>query len=455
MDGSSRAVGSVADVSADNRYGRSDGISERTGADNGGALDRSDIIDLYRKHLGEGQGRVATILNLPIEESASGARVRTLDGREMLNCGGYGAFFVGAGHPAVRDAVRAQLERQALSTRVLINEAAALAARALTRVAPPGLDKVHFSCSGAEAVETSIKIARANGRRRLISMTGGYHGKTMGALTVTARAVYQDPFRPLLPHVAHVPFGDAAALADAIGDDGSDVYVILEPIQSEGGVVLPPDGYLKAVETLCRERGAMLVLDEVMTGLGRLGAWWGADLDGVVPDVVLVGKCLSGGMVPVAATLVSSEYFAPFDADPYLHTSTYSAAPIAMAAVRATVETIESEGLVERARTLGERLLATLRRLVDTYVPHLVADVRGRGVLLGVEFVDGHLAAEFLMDLMDHAVIANHSMNALPVIRFTPPAVMTDEEEKRLYEALESAFAACERRFPRPDGAGA
>ncbi len=448
MDGPPGPLGNLTDVSADNRR-----ISERNGVPN--MMERSDIIDLYRKHLGEGQGRVATILNLPVEESASGARVRTIDGREMLNCGGYGAFFVGAGHPAVLSAVRAQLERQALSTRVLVNEAAARAAAALTRVAPPGLDKVHFSCSGAEAVETAIKIARANGRTRLVSMTGGYHGKTMGALTVTARSVYQDPFRPLLPNAAHVPFGDPQALADALGDDASDACLILEPVQSEGGVIMPPDGYLKSVEAICRERGAMLVLDEVMTGLGRLGAWWGADLDGVVPDAVLVGKCLSGGMVPVAATLVSPEFFAPFDADPYLHTSTYSAAPVAMAAVRATVETIEDEGLVERARLLGERLVATLRRLTAAYIPHLVAEVRGRGVLIGIEFVDGHLAAEFLMDLMDHGVIANHSMNALPVIRFTPPAVMTEDDEKRLTEAVEAACAACAERFPRPAGAGA
>lgn len=408
----------------------------------------SNVIDLYRRHLGDGQGRVAAMLNTPIEASARGALVSTADGRELLNCAGYGVFFVGAGHPAVLRAVREQLERQALSTRVLLNEPAARAAAALTSVAPAGLEKVYFSGSGAEAVETAIKIARINGRHRLVSMRDGFHGKTTGALSLTARSVYQDPFRPLLPEVAHVPFGDLDALASAVD---SDVCVVVEPVQSEGGVVIPAPGYLKAVEALCRERGAMLVLDEVMTGLGRLGTWWGADRDGVRPDVLLVGKALSGGLVPVAATLATAEAFAPFDRDPYLHTSTFSAAPLAMAAVRATVEVIEREGLVERARELGARLLDGLAKTAAAHIGHLVTEVRGAGLLIGVELRSGELAAELLMDLLDNDVLVNHSMNAHPVLRFTPPATMTPADEARLLSSFELACAALASRFPPPD----
>jgi putrescine aminotransferase len=340
--------------------------------------------------------------------------------------------------------VRAQLERQALSTRVLLNEPAALAAEALTSVAPTGLSKVHFSCSGAEAVETAIKIARANGRNRLVSMANGYHGKTTGALSLTARALYQDPFRPLLPEVSHVPFGDIEALAGVLAGD---VCVVVEPVQSEGGVVVAPAGYLKAVRQLCDERGAMLVLDEVMTGLGRLGTWWGADRDGVVPDILLVGKALSGGLVPVAATLATAAAFAPFDRDPYLHTSTFSAAPLAMAAVKATVDVIAGEGLVQKAGEIGERLLAGLSAIAAAQIPHLVSEVRGAGLLIGIELRSGHYAAEFLMDLLDNDVIVNHSMNAHPVIRLTPPAVLTPQQETRLLEAFESACRALAAKF--------
>jgi putrescine aminotransferase len=384
------------------------------------------------------------MLNTPLEASAQGALLSTVDGREMLNCGGYGVFFVGAGHPTVLNAVRSQLERQALSTRVLLNEPAALAAQALTSVAPAGLSKVHFSCSGAEAVETAIKIARANGRNRLVSMANGYHGKTTGALSLTARALYQDPFRPLLPQVSHVPFGDLDALAGMLG---SDVCVVVEPVQSEGGVVVAPAGYLKGVRQLCDEYGAMLVLDEVMTGLGRLGTWWGADRDGIVPDILLAGKALSGGLVPVAATLATAQAFAPFDRDPYLHTSTFSAAPLAMAAVKATVEVISDEGLVQKAGEIGERLLEELSAIAVAQIPHLVSEVRGAGLHIGVEFQSGHYAAEFLMDLLDNDVIVNHSMNAHPVIRLTPPAVLTPEQETRLLESFESACKSLATKF--------
>ncbi|MEU9507146.1 aminotransferase class III-fold pyridoxal phosphate-dependent enzyme [Micromonospora sp. NPDC048170] len=404
----------------------------------------SSVFDSYRRHLGEGLGRVAAMLHTPLEVGATGTVVHTADGRHLLNCAGYGVFFVGAGNPVVLAAVRDQLERQALSTRVLLNEPAARAAEALVSVAPQGLVKVHFSNSGAEAVETAIKIARANGRHRLVSMHSGYHGKTVGALSLTARPLYQDPFRPLLPEVTHVRFGDLDELAAVVDRD---VCVVVEPVQSEGGVIIPRPGYLKAVEALCRERGAMLVLDEVMTGLGRLGTWWAADREGVRPDVLLVGKALSGGLVPVAATLATEEAFAPFDKDPYLHTSTFSANPLAMAAVRATVEVIREEKLVERAADLGARLLAAITETVRS-IGHLVADVRGAGLLIGVEFRSAMHAAEFLMDLLDNDVVVNHSMNAHPVLRLTPPATMTPDEEKRLVVSFERACAALAARFP-------
>ncbi|MEH0970743.1 aminotransferase class III-fold pyridoxal phosphate-dependent enzyme [Micromonospora sp. CPCC 205546] len=404
----------------------------------------SSVFEIYRRHLGEGLGRVAAMLQTPLEVGATGAVVHTADGRQLLNCAGYGVFFVGAGNPVVLAAVRDQLERQALSTRVLLNEPAARAAEALTSVAPPGLVKVHFSNSGAEAVETAIKIARANGRHRLVSMHSGYHGKTVGALSLTARALYQDPFRPLLPEVTHVRFGDLDELAAVVDRD---VCVVVEPVQSEAGVIIPEPGYLKAVEALCRDRGAMLVLDEVMTGLGRLGTWWAADLEGVRPDVLLVGKALSGGLVPVAATLATAEAFAPFDKDPYLHTSTFSANPLAMAAVRATVEVIRDEKLVDRAAELGARLLAAITGALRS-IGHLVADVRGVGLLIAVEFRDAMHAAEFLMDLLDNDVVVNHSMNAHPVLRLTPPATMTADEETRLVASFERACAALAARFP-------
>ncbi|MEV7867365.1 aspartate aminotransferase family protein [Streptomyces sp. NPDC088124] len=407
----------------------------------------NEPIDLHRKHLGRGRSQLAALFGGLVEDSASGARVTTTDGQEFLNCGGYGVFFTGAGHPRVVEAVQRQAERQALSTRLFLDPAVGLAAQALTSVAPAGLDRVHFSGSGAEATETAVKLARAHGRRRLISMENGYHGKTVGALSLTARSFYQDPFRPLLPDVTHVPFGEVAALAEALRTGEGEACVVVEPVQSEAGVIMPPPGYLAEVAALCREHRALLVVDEVMTGLGRLGAWWGSELAGVRPDMLLVGKALSGGVMPVSAVLATPEMFEPFDTDPFLHTSTYSGAPIAMAAVRATVEVIRDEELVDRAAVTGARLLDALRAIAAERAPRLVREVRGAGLLIGVELDNAAMAGELLLEMVDRHVVVNHSLNAHPVVRLTPPATLTPAEEAELLTAFDDSLTAMAKNF--------
>lgn len=418
-----------------------------TGSLEGRLSEDDDAITLHRKYVSRGRSQLASMFGGLVEQSASGARVVTTDGQEFLNCGGYGVFFTGAGHPHIVAAVQRQAEQQALSTRLFLDPAVGPAARELISVAPAGLERVHFAGSGTEATETAIKLARAHGKRRLISMRNGYHGKTLGALTLTAKDLYQTPFRPLLPDVTHVPFGDAPALAEALRAGDGDACVVVEPVQSEAGVILPPPGYLKEVAALCRENGAFLVVDEVMTGLGRLGAWWGCDLAEVRPDVLLVGKALSGGVVPVSAALATREAFEPFDADPYLHTSTYSGAPIAMAAARATVEVIRDEGLVGRSAEIGARLLDALRGIAADRAPGLVREVRGAGLLIGIELADASQAGELLLEMVDRHVVVNHSLNAHPVVRLTPPAVITPEEEARLLEAVDGSLTALAKTF--------
>ncbi|MFF8865354.1 aspartate aminotransferase family protein [Streptomyces sp. NPDC015139] len=408
--------------------------------------------DLYKAHLSSGRGRLGEMFGGHVESSSYGSRVRTEDGRSFLNCGGYGVFLAGACHPRVVAAVERQIRTHPLSTRLLLDPSAGRAAAALARVAPEGLNRVHFCGSGAEAVEAALKLARCHGHRRIVATEGGFHGKTFGALSATGKDLYRAPFVPLLPDTAHVPFGDAEALARELGPDGSDAVVIVEPVQGEEGVVIPPPGYLRAVAALCAERGAFFVLDEVMTGLGRLGHWWGADREGVVPDVLLVGKALSGGVIPVAAAVATERAFAPFDRDPFIHTSTFAAAPVAMAAAASAVEVIEDEQLVQRARTLGTALLSQIAHAVAEHCPHLVREVRGEGLLIGVEFHDAGLAGEFLLELLLRDVIVNHSLNAHAVVRLTPPAVLTDTEAQELNEAVEQSARTLGERFPhRPD----
>jgi putrescine aminotransferase len=273
-------------------------------------------------------------------------------------------------------------------------------------------------------------------------MADGYHGKTLGALSVTGKALFQEPFRPLLPDVSHVPYGSTQALADALSshDDGT-VCVVLEPVQGEAGVIVPPAGYLRAVAALCRRHRAFLVLDEVQTGLGRLGVWWGADREDVVPDVLLAGKALGGGVIPVSALVATDEAFAPFDRDPFIHTSTFSGAPLGMAAVRGAIAAIQEDDLVTRADRLGRQLHDELGRLCAQIFGDL-ATLRGVGLLIGIELsVDG-LAGELLLELMAAGVIANHSLNSDRVLRLTPSAVLDDREVQFLLDAFDRAARA-------------
>jgi putrescine aminotransferase len=406
----------------------------------------AEIISLYKRHLSRGRARLAEMAGGAMEISSQGTRIYTADGTEYLNCGGYGVFLLGHRHPKVTAAVIEQIQRHPLSTRILLEPTAAEAARELASVTPPGLDRVHFVNSGAEATEAAIKLARALGKPNLISTMGGYHGKTMGALTLTAKPLYQQPFQPLLPGVQYVPYGDPDALA-AVLSQGENHCVVVEPVQGEGGVVVPPPGYLRKVEQLCREHGALFVLDEIQTGLGRLGSWWGADREEVQPDILLVGKNLSGGVVPVAAMIATTHAYAPFNRDPFLHTSTFAASPVAMAAATATVQVIREEGLVERAKTLGESILPAIRAIMTELCPHLVTDVRGIGLLIGIELRDEEIAAELTLELLERHVLVNHSLNAHRVIRLTPPATLSDVDTTWLLDALtEAATALAARR---------
>jgi putrescine aminotransferase len=399
-------------------------------------------LEGYRAHLSSGRAALAEMFGGDVEVSSSGAWVQTATGRKLLNCGGYGVLLLGSRHPRVIDAVTRQLTTNPVATRLLLEPEVARAATELISICPPGLNRVHFAGSGAEAVEAAIKMARTHGKTHLISMTNGYHGKTLGALSVTANDTFQAPFRPLLPEVSHIPFGDSEALRRALAQRAGISCVIVEPVQGEAGVIVPPDGYLREVERLCREYGAFFVLDEVQTGLGRLGYWWGASRDGVTPDVLLVGKVLSGGVVPVSAAVATDAAFRAFDKDPFIHTSTFSGNPLAMAAARATVQVINDEGLVERAAWIGAALKSELTQISTTVFGRRLREVRGLGLLIGIEFTVPGMAGDLLLELMSAGVIANHSLNSHRVIRLTPPAILDETEIQMLLDSFERAAKA-------------
>jgi putrescine aminotransferase len=408
--------------------------------------DRNQVLAVYRRHLSKGRASLVQLLGAPMEVSSSGTRVTDSQGIEYLSCGGYGVFLLGHCHPSVTDAVVRQVRRHPLATRLLLEPSAAGAATALARVTPTGLDRAHFVNSGAEAVETALKLARAHGKRTVITTAGGYHGKTLGALSITANRLYQMPFEPLLPDVHEVPYGDASALEAAL-DACPESCVVLEPLQGEAGVVIPPACYLREVRQLCSRYGAFMILDEVQTGLGRTGRWWAAQREDVVPDMLLVGKGLSGGVVPVAALTTTTELYKPFSSDPYLHTSTFGGSPIAMAAAQATIEVIESEGIVELTRELGTDLLRQLRSIAARCPGNAITEIRGSGLLIGIEFRDSGSATEFLLGMVQQRVLVNHCLNSQRVVRLTPPASLSRDDVSWLLDAFEKAVLSTTDRI--------
>lgn len=415
--------------------------------------DVEEVIDTHHDHVNRGMARLMRLLNVGMEVAADGVHVTDHKGITYLDCGGYCVFLLGRGYPSVLAAAHAQLDQVALGSRLLVNRQQADAARALAAIAPPGLSYVWLANSGAEAVECALKLAKVNGRSRFIAMQGGFHGKTLGALSVTHSPKYRLPFAPLLPGVSFVEFGDVAALRTAIADGGADTAVILEPIQSEAGVILPPAGYLKAVEALCRECGALLIVDEISTGLGRTGAWWASQAAGVTPDILLCGKALSGGLVPVSALLCRPELYEAFNANPLVHTSTFAGSPLVSAVVTATVEALVALDAPARAQALGTRLLDGLAAIQARHGFGFLRAVRGQGLLLALEFTEDAYAGEFLLEMVTQRVLISHSLNAHGIARLTPPLTLSDADVTHLLAAVEASLTAIHHRyFTHPQG---
>lgn len=416
---------------------------------------RDATVDAYRRHVNAGMARLFQLTHSAIEASAEGSVVTDTSGRKYLDCGGYSVFLLGHRHPRVVAAVHAQLDRLPLSTRLLMSDGQAAAAQALADSCPPGLEYVVFGSSGAEAVEGALKLARINGCRQVIAMDGAFHGKSLGALSVSGRDTYRTPFQPLLSGVLRVPYGDADAVAAALNAADGRCAVILEPIQSEAGVVIPPAGYLKAVRSLCDASGALLIVDEISTGLGRVGEFWASAAEDAAPDILICGKPLGGGVMPVSALIATAQVFGEFNRNPLLHSSTFAGNPLACAAVSATIGVLRDEDVPRRARELGAQLLPRLDQAIGAAAGGLLpVHVRGAGLLFGIEFPAEHLAADLLLELLDRGVIAAHSLNGHRTLRFTPPVTLTADQQDLLVHAAAEAVAVVVRRYERsPVGA--
>jgi acetylornithine/N-succinyldiaminopimelate aminotransferase len=360
--------------------------------------------------------------------SGSGARVRDADGNTYLDLvAGIAVNALGHGHPAVVEAVSRQVASLGHTSNLVVNPVAVeLAERLLGLSGRNG--RVFFCNSGAEANEAAYKLSRRTGRTKLVAAEGSFHGRTMGALALTGQPAKQAPFVPLPGAVEFVPYGDVAALDAAV--DGSTAAVVLEPIQGEGGVVPAPAGYLGAAAAVAKRSGALFVLDEVQTGIGRCGQWFAYQFDGLAPDVVTLAKGLGGGL-PLGACIAfgpAAELLTPGQ-----HGSTFGGNPVSCAAGLAVLETLERDGLVERASATGE----AIRSGVTDLGHPLVTGVRGRGLLLGVTLA-APVAAAVEACMRSRGVLVNAV--APDVIRLVPPLIVGPDEVEEFLAAFGPAL---------------
>jgi acetylornithine/N-succinyldiaminopimelate aminotransferase len=373
---------------------------------------------------------------------AEGSWLYTADGRRYLDLiAGIGVSALGHGHPAVLDAIAGQARRH-LHVMVYgeyVIEAQVRLAERLAGLLPAPLDCVYFTNSGAEAIEGALKTARKHTRRsRFVAFDGAYHGDTMAALALMGNSAFRAPFEPLPGPVSHLPYDDAAAL-EAI--DSTVAAVVVEPVQAEGGVRIPSVGFMRALRERCDRVGAMLVYDEVLTGLGRTGRLFAMEHFGLVPDLVVMAKALGGGL-PLGTFCGSERLLGELANNPPLgHITTFGGHPLSCAAGLAALEVIVSERLWERANALGEELARGMRRIAGAQV----AAVRAIGALIGIEFGNAGTAQAFVRESLARGVIINWTLNSDRVVRLAPPLNMGGAEVEfglqMMAEALEASRA--------------
>ena len=390
-------------------------------------------------------------------EYCAGAELHTADGRTILDfLSGYCVHNVGHNHPAVIEALQDELGRRgpAMLQRH-VSDLAGQLAHSLTQRAGGGLAKACFFCSGSEAVETAIKFARARtGRAALLYADGAFHGLTCGALSMMGSEFWRADFGPLLESEA-VPFGDLETLRTKLAT-GRFAALFVEPVQSEAGVRIPPPDYLRAAQALCREYGSLLVLDEIQTGLDRTGTFLAAHAFGVKPDMVLLAKALSGGLVPVSAVLMRDDiYEAVYCSVKHalIHTSTFSENSLAMRAGLATLAVLDREDLARRATQLGNHLRARLREELGGF--EMVREIRGLGLLNGIEFTapsslrhrvmfetfrrlhPALFGQSIVMRLYrDHNILSQICGNSFLTLKVAPPLIVSTEQLERFVRAI-------------------
>ncbi len=367
----------------------------------------------------------------------SGSTVWDDAGKQYIDCmGGYGVALVGHRNERVVKALQTQLDEIITVHSSLYSTTRLRFLKKLVTISPKGLSQVHLNNSGAEAIEAAIKFARKyTGKKRMIAMRGSYHGKSMGALSLTFNPKYRKNFAPLVDEVEFVPFGDKDALQNAVNDKTA--MVIMEPIQGESGIHVAPDGFLQKARSVCDETGALLVFDEIQCGLGRTGRMWACEHWNTTPDILCTAKGIAGG-VPMGATLTKPEIIASVSKGE--HSSTFGGNPLACAAADAAITALQEDGLVQNAANVGAVLVDGLRELGKKHP--IIRQVRGMGLMVGVELKFD--VKDILMNAIDKGVLLLYS--GRNVLRFLPPLSISREEIQKVLVVLDELLSVEEKR---------
>ena len=380
-----------------------------------------------------------------LEWSGEGSMLRDLLGREYIDClGGYGIFSAGINHPRIVKAVQDQMGRMALNSQELLEPWRAALARTLAGITPGELQNCFFINNGTDAIEGAIKLARLYTRRHtFISTLGGFHGKSMGSLSLMGKASFREPFLSGLQDVRFVPYGDADALArefaklDAVGQ--LPAGVVLEPVQGEAGGVVPPPDFLPRARELCTRYGALLIADEIQTGMGRTGKLWGVDHTAVEPDIMCLGKALGGGVMPLSAFISTAKIWEVMIPNPIIHSTTFGGNPIACAAGLAAIAVTLEEDLPGQAASKGEFLLTELAALQQRY-PKVLVDAHGLGLLIGMEFPTDEIGFACAAGLFKRGVLVAGTYSKARTIRIEPPLNIPMSLLKEMLNRLEDSF---------------
>ena len=393
----------------------------------------------YKEHISPAMARLLKFSGYYAqEESSLGLYIFDEKGNKYLDCaGGYGVFILGHKHPKVAGAVKNQLDKMPLSSKIFFNPLMAELAEKLTNHCGGNLKYCFFCSSGTEAVEGAIKIVRlTTGKTGIISTQNSFHGKTMGSLSVSGREVYKNGCGPLLPETIQVPFNDPDALNKAI--DEHTAAFITEPIQGEGGINMPSDDYFAKVRQICSDRGILFIADEIQSGMGRSGKFLALDHWDVKPDLVLLAKGLGGGVMPIGAIVGTAEVWRPFFTNPLIHTSTFGGNQLACSAALATLNVLEEENLIKNCAKSGHYFLESLEKLKKLY-PQIIKDVRGIGLMIGVELMEERFGGSIIYEMAKGRVTGVYTLNNQKVIRFEPALIIEKAQIDEALSVFESA----------------